>query len=179
MKGKGIGFLADIRRMNVALTRAKFALWIVGNSKMLSQNTHWKRFADFVKKNDFLVEVDDIDKFFKHYLWRQTQQNVPSLKPMATERQNDDTSHPVGQHKRKLEENCAVSTVTKNNNESLKRQRCEQLSSVSEEREVFSASSKRTFLSSRHHLSIQKSNSNPPFDGTINKSVLKESHIEQ
>lgn len=178
-QGKGIGFLADIRRMNVALTRAKFALWIVGNSKMLSQNTHWKRFADFVKKNDFLVEVDDIDKFFKHYLWRQTQQNVPSLKPMATERQNDDTSHPVGQHKRKLEENCAVSTVTKNNNESLKRQRCEQLSSVSEEREVFSASSKRTFLSSRHHLSIEKSNSNPPFDGTINKSVLKESHIEQ
>jgi superfamily I DNA and/or RNA helicase len=53
--GKGIGFLADIRRMNVALTRAKFALWVVGNSKMLSQNSHWKQFIDFSKKNGFCI----------------------------------------------------------------------------------------------------------------------------
>lgn len=32
-----VGFLKDPRRMNVALTRAKHALWIVGSRRMLSQ----------------------------------------------------------------------------------------------------------------------------------------------
>jgi senataxin len=61
--GKGIGFLADIRRMNVALTRAKFALWVVGNSQMLSQNSHWKQFIDFAKENNFCINFD----FFSRY----------------------------------------------------------------------------------------------------------------
>eukprot|EP01050_Picozoa_sp_SAG11_P008935 SAG11_NODE_811_length_7065_cov_2.641114_3_plen_1861_part_00 len=31
--GRGIGFLADVRRMNVALTRARHACWVVGHAK--------------------------------------------------------------------------------------------------------------------------------------------------
>ncbi|KAJ5595576.1 uncharacterized protein N7459_001784 [Penicillium hispanicum] len=38
---KGIGFLADIRRMNVGLTRAKSSLWVLGNSKSLMQGQFW------------------------------------------------------------------------------------------------------------------------------------------
>jgi superfamily I DNA and/or RNA helicase len=39
---KGIGFVADIRRMNVALTRAKLALYLVGHKNSLVVNEHWK-----------------------------------------------------------------------------------------------------------------------------------------
>jgi senataxin len=39
---KGIGFLNDIRRMNVGLTRAKSSLWVLGNSGSLSQGEFWR-----------------------------------------------------------------------------------------------------------------------------------------
>ena len=39
---KKIGFLADIRRMNVALTRAKFSCIVVGHTKSLEVNPHWR-----------------------------------------------------------------------------------------------------------------------------------------
>lgn len=39
---KGIGFLSDIRRMNVGLTRAKSSLWVLGNSQSLVQGEFWK-----------------------------------------------------------------------------------------------------------------------------------------
>ncbi|CAG8644296.1 613_t:CDS:2, partial [Funneliformis caledonium] len=38
---KGIGFLQDIRRMNVALTRAKSSLFILGNKAALESNSQW------------------------------------------------------------------------------------------------------------------------------------------
>ncbi|TID30357.1 hypothetical protein CANINC_001059 [Pichia inconspicua] len=38
----GVGFLADIRRMNVALTRARASLWIVGSVEVLSSNKTWR-----------------------------------------------------------------------------------------------------------------------------------------
>ncbi|KZF20824.1 tRNA-splicing endonuclease [Xylona heveae TC161] len=38
---RGIGFLADIRRMNVGLTRAKCSLWVLGNSQSLVHGEFW------------------------------------------------------------------------------------------------------------------------------------------
>jgi len=38
---KNIGFLSDFRRMNVAITRAKHFLWVVGNGPTLKRNQHW------------------------------------------------------------------------------------------------------------------------------------------
>jgi len=43
---KTIGFVADVRRMNVGITRAKYALWIVGNHKSLDTNEDWKLLLD-------------------------------------------------------------------------------------------------------------------------------------
>jgi senataxin len=37
----GIGFLGDIRRMNVGLTRAKSSLWVLGDSRALQQGKFW------------------------------------------------------------------------------------------------------------------------------------------
>nr|UXY88380.1 component of a tRNA splicing complex, sen1 [Cryptomonas curvata] len=39
---RGIGFLSDCRRINVAFTRAKAGFWIVGNSSTLYKDVNWK-----------------------------------------------------------------------------------------------------------------------------------------
>ncbi len=45
-ENKDIGFLADIRRMNVAMTRAKKKLVIMGNSATLANNDFYKKLID-------------------------------------------------------------------------------------------------------------------------------------
>jgi senataxin len=39
----GVGFLQDVRRMNVGLTRAKSSLWVLGNSDSLMRGPFWKK----------------------------------------------------------------------------------------------------------------------------------------
>lgn len=52
----GIGFLNDPRRLNVALTRAKYGIIIVGNPKVLSKHTLWNHLLTYYKENGVLVE---------------------------------------------------------------------------------------------------------------------------
>jgi senataxin len=42
----GIGFLQDIRRMNVGLTRAKSSLWVLGNSQSLVRGEYWRKLVE-------------------------------------------------------------------------------------------------------------------------------------
>ncbi len=42
----GVGFLSDYRRVNVALTRAKHSLWIVGDCDTLYSDAVWRNLID-------------------------------------------------------------------------------------------------------------------------------------
>ncbi|KAK4649494.1 DEAD-box type RNA helicase [Podospora bellae-mahoneyi] len=48
----GIGFMTDIRRMNVGLTRAKSSLWILGDSRALQQGEYWNKLIEDAKERD-------------------------------------------------------------------------------------------------------------------------------
>lgn len=53
----GIGFVADVRRMNVALTRAKFSLWVVGNARTLQTNVNWAALIENSKERNLFASV--------------------------------------------------------------------------------------------------------------------------
>jgi len=53
-KQTSTGFVADVRRMNVAITRAKRSLWIIGDSSALQTSDDWKKLIEHAKwKNNF------------------------------------------------------------------------------------------------------------------------------
>ncbi|CAF1360836.1 unnamed protein product [Rotaria magnacalcarata] len=53
---QGIGFLNDPRRLNVALTRAKYGIIIIGNPKVLSRQPLWNHLLTYYKEQRVLVE---------------------------------------------------------------------------------------------------------------------------
>jgi superfamily I DNA and/or RNA helicase len=58
-----IGFLADTRRMNVALTRAKRKLIVIGDSATLSNHEFYRKFLDYVEENELYKSVYEFMEF--------------------------------------------------------------------------------------------------------------------
>ncbi len=54
---RNIGFLRDLRRLNVAITRAKRKLIIIGNKDTLKHNPTYARLIDFVENENLLVKI--------------------------------------------------------------------------------------------------------------------------
>ncbi|XP_030499717.2 uncharacterized protein LOC115715063 isoform X1 [Cannabis sativa] len=57
INSSNIGFVADVRRMNVALTRAKFSLWIIGNARTLKTNKNWAALIKDASKRNLVRTV--------------------------------------------------------------------------------------------------------------------------
>lgn len=55
-ENQGIGFLNDPRRLNVAMTRARYGIIIVGNPKVLAKQPVWNHLLHFYKENHVLTE---------------------------------------------------------------------------------------------------------------------------
>lgn len=55
---RGIGFLSDIRRMNVGITRAKSSLWVLGNAQSLMQGEFWSKLIQDSKARDRFTDGD-------------------------------------------------------------------------------------------------------------------------
>ena len=53
----GIGFLSDVRRMNVALTRAKFFLFVIARCKSIVVNPYWRELVDHARDTHAVVPV--------------------------------------------------------------------------------------------------------------------------
>jgi senataxin len=62
----GIGFLQDIRRMNVGLTRAKSSLWVLGNSQSLVRGEFWRKLVDDAKSRQRYTDGDVGKMLNKH-----------------------------------------------------------------------------------------------------------------
>ena len=51
-------FLNNRRRCNVALTRAKYGMIVVGQLQQLTANRMWKKFAQFAEEHDVVRIID-------------------------------------------------------------------------------------------------------------------------
>eukprot|EP00833_Pecoramyces_ruminatium_P010443 jgi/Orpsp1_1/1184475/evm.model.c7180000089668.1 len=65
-KANSIGFLADIRRMNVGITRARNSLFIVGHLHSLIKNDEWKSLIEDGKKRNAIRDFTKCNYEYNH-----------------------------------------------------------------------------------------------------------------
>lgn len=68
--------------MNVGITRASHALWLLGNARTLSINEHWRALMDDARARGCMIEAADAAELFpKAFLWQ-----GPGAAPPARQR---------------------------------------------------------------------------------------------
>jgi superfamily I DNA and/or RNA helicase len=73
MLEKSLGFLLDERRLNVAITRPKYFLMIIGNAKTLSKSNVWGNLISYCQSQGQMINIPDKSYFqtmqdFKRYV---------------------------------------------------------------------------------------------------------------
>jgi len=76
-----IGFVRDVRRMNVAFTRPRRNLWIVGNASVLKMNPNWCAFLEFAEDKGSIIRVDKQPFFLHRWLKNYYQKNSHLERP--------------------------------------------------------------------------------------------------
>ncbi len=61
VRTSGIGFIGDKKRLNVAITRAKRNLIIVGSENVLATNPYWNFILSFTKEVGSLLSIQEIE----------------------------------------------------------------------------------------------------------------------
>ncbi|KAG7911030.1 hypothetical protein KL906_001410 [Ogataea polymorpha] len=56
-QNSGVGFLGDVRRMNVALTRARSSLWVLGSRETLMSNKTWRDLIDDLYERGLVIRA--------------------------------------------------------------------------------------------------------------------------
>ena len=81
---QGIGFLSDIRRMNVGITRAKSSLWMLGNSSSLMRGEFWGKLIEDAKRRDCYTSGNLNALLQKPLLSVSTQAPLPKQNPVTS-----------------------------------------------------------------------------------------------
>lgn len=56
-RGSGIGFLSDVQRMNVALTRAKHFLFVIARRRSIMVNPYWRKLVGYARSKSAIIHV--------------------------------------------------------------------------------------------------------------------------
>jgi senataxin len=59
-----LSFLSDVRRMNVALTRAKYFLFVIANTRSISVNPYWRDLVEQAGTAKAVIQVPLSKKLF-------------------------------------------------------------------------------------------------------------------
>ena len=138
--GNSIGFLSDVRRVNVAITRARFGLWIVGSRSCLDKNICWKNFIEFCESNGKVINCKDFNEISEKFCVNEKKHGLKSAGLLQTPIYTSDFFQPENYlntiNESSINNKEARSIVSKNNQESFHETYFEkyQLNNFSEEK---------------------------------------------
>ncbi|KAJ1454117.1 P-loop containing nucleoside triphosphate hydrolase protein [Pelagophyceae sp. CCMP2097] len=89
--GSSIGFLATENRINVAISRAKFAVWVCGSAETLKENRNWKALVDSAKgRNNLFKWLAPPNRDFDFALAKEAKPGeTDDGRPAKTQKTND------------------------------------------------------------------------------------------
>ena len=75
---QGIGFLSDFRRLNVAITRARYGVFIIGHSPTLQRNELWRDLIQYSFRTKAFIHIDELKylKFKQSFMTRDSVINI-------------------------------------------------------------------------------------------------------